>query len=178
MRDGTGKLSGRAVTGEAGVASGLLYAHFADLDEFLAAYAIDRAFLVSAEAANLPRRAGSGSVAGNLCDAALAATPETLLPLTRLLVSRPELTTRVRAVLGKRAAGLDAIESAAATYLDRERRLGRVIATADPDALALALVGVLHHVVLTADGESGLRARIREAVAALAASVTTALPQR
>ncbi|PXY26904.1 TetR/AcrR family transcriptional regulator [Prauserella muralis] len=173
VRDGPAKLSGRAVTGQAGVASGLLYAHFADLDEFLAAYAVDRGFLVSAEAANLPRRAGSGSVAGNLCDAVLATPPVTLPALTRLLVSRPELTGRVRAVLGERTAGLDAIEGAAATYLRREQRLGRVVEAADPGALALTLVGVVHHVMLTAPGEADARTRIRDVVTALVTGLSS-----
>nr|WP_243869818.1 TetR family transcriptional regulator [Amycolatopsis granulosa] len=152
-RDGAGRLSGRAVTGEAGVATGLLYAHFADVDDFLAAYAVDRAFLVSAGAASLPGRVGTGDVAGNLCAAALSASPATVLTLTRLLVSRPELAGRVQAVLGDRTAGFDAIETAAAAYLAGEQRVGRVAADADPAALALALVGVLHRLVLAGDAE-------------------------
>lgn len=173
-RDGPGKLSGRAVTAEAGVATGLLHAHFADLDDFLTAYAVDRSFLLSAEAANLPERAGTGSVAENLCDAVLATPSQTLLPLARLLVSRPELTGRVQAVLGDRTAGLGAIETAAARYLADEQRLGRVARTAQPAVLALALVGMLHHLVLTATPEAELHARIRHAVTTLVEEVTAA----
>lgn len=175
-RDGPGKLSGRAVTGEARVAVGLLYAHFADLDDFLAAYAVDRAFLISAEAMALPERAGTGSVVGNLCDAVLSTPPVTVQTLTRLLVARPELTGRVRAVLGDKTAGLDAIETAAATYLAEERRLGRLATTAEPQTLALALVGVLHHLVLTADIESDVHARIQKAITALVKDFPTATP--
>lgn len=173
VREGPGKLSGRAVTGEAGVATGLLYAHFADLEDFLAAYAVDRAFLVSAEAAALPERAGTGSVAGNLCDALLATPLTTVLALARLLVARPELTGRVHAVLGDKTAGLDAVESAAATYLADEQGLGRIAATADPGALALALVGVLHHLVLTAGTEAGVHTRIRRTITALVENLAT-----
>ncbi|SFB14014.1 transcriptional regulator, TetR family [Amycolatopsis marina] len=176
VRDGPARLSGRAVTGEAGVATGLLYAHFADLDDFLAAYAVDRAFLVSAEAATLPERAGSGSVAGNLCDALLSTPPVTVLALARLLVTRPALSGPVRAVLGDRTAGLDAIESAAVRYLAEEQRLGRVAATAEPEWLALALVGALHHLVLTVDSESDVHARIQHTVNALITNVTTRRP--
>jgi AcrR family transcriptional regulator len=173
VREGPGKLSGRAITGEAGVATGLLYAHFADFEDFLAAYAVDRAFLVSAEAAALPERAGTGSVAGNLCDTLLATPLTTVLALARLLVARPELTGRVQAVLGDKTAGLDVIESAAATYLAEERRLGRVAADAEPEALALALVGVLHHLVLTAGTESDVHARIRRTITALVENLAT-----
>lgn len=162
VRDGPGRLSGRAVTGEAGVATGLLYSHFTDLDDFLIAYAVDRAFLVSAGASALADRVGEGSVTRNLCDAVLATPLETVRPWARLLVARPDLTGSVRAVLGEGTAGFDAFEGAVAAYLAGERRLGRVAATTDPAALALALVGTLHHVVLSAgsDGPERLRGTV------------------
>ncbi|SDE05431.1 TetR/AcrR family transcriptional regulator [Glycomyces harbinensis] len=174
VRDGPARLSSRAVTGEAGVATGLLHAHFGDLDEFLTAYAVDRSFLVSAAAAGLPDRAGHGEVAQNLAEA-LAVIPRThLTVLARLMALRPELAGRVRTVLGDRAAGLDAIEQAATAYLTAERRLGRIAADADPAALALALVGVLHHLVLTEDtGE-----RLRRAVTAVVKGAEAPLESR
>ncbi|KAA2256903.1 TetR family transcriptional regulator [Solihabitans fulvus] len=175
-RDGPSKLSGRAVTSEAGVATGLLHAHFADMDDFLAAYAVDRSFVVSAAAAALPERAGTGSVAENLCDAVLATPPATIGVLLRLLAARPELPERVRAVLGDTTAGLDAIENAAATYLTAEQRLGRVAAAADPAALGLALVGALHYLVLTSAAESDVHARVARTIVALVEAVTTATP--
>ncbi|GAB3507179.1 TetR family transcriptional regulator [Amycolatopsis cihanbeyliensis] len=174
VRDGPSRLSGRAVTGEAGVATGLLYAHFVDLDDFLAAYAVDRSFVISAEAAALPERSGTGSVVGNLCAAVLATPLVTVLALTRLLVSRPELAGRVRAVLGDETTGLDAIESAAATYLAEEQRLGRLTGSAEPSGLALALVGVLHHLLLTAATEADVRAGIRRTITSLVRDYTAA----
>ncbi|WP_017593749.1 TetR family transcriptional regulator [Nocardiopsis potens] len=176
VRDGPARLSGRSVTAEAGVAIGLLHRHFADFDAFLADYAVDRAFLISAEAAALPDRAGSGTVAGNLRDALLATPPTALLAPVRLLASRPELAERVRAILGERTAGLDAIESAAAAYLAEEQRLGRLTPSADPGALALALVGVLHHLVLTTGDETAVRTRIRHTATALADGFTAPAP--
>ncbi|MFI9509515.1 TetR/AcrR family transcriptional regulator [Nocardia sp. NPDC052566] len=175
-RDGPGRLSGRAVTSEAGVATGLLYAHFADFDEFLAAYAVDRAFVVSAGAAALPERAGTGSIVENLCDAVLSAPRATVLTLARLLVARPELTGRVHAVLGDKTAGLEAIENAAAGYLAAEQRLGRLNAAAGPESLALALVAVFHHLVLTAGTESDVDVRINLTVTRLVKDFTMARP--
>ncbi|MEU6072843.1 TetR/AcrR family transcriptional regulator [Micromonospora sp. NPDC047074] len=165
--DGPTRLTGRAVTREAGVATGLLYAHFANFDDFLAGYAVDRTFQISGEVAGLPGRAGSGTVAGNLSEALLATPRGTLLALTRLMASSPELAANVRAVLGDGAAGLQAIERAVAEYLAAEQRLGRVPAGTDTEALALAAVGVLHHVALS--GETGPMAdtRIRRTMAAL-----------
>jgi AcrR family transcriptional regulator len=148
---GASGLTGRAVTREAGVATGLLYAHFATFDDFLAGYAIDRAFQISGEVAGLPDRAGSGTVAGNLSAAVLATPRATLLALTRLMVLRPELAAAVEAMLGDRTAGLRAVERAIAGYLAAEQQLGRVPAEADTEALALTAVAVLHHAALTGE---------------------------
>ncbi len=165
--DGPGRLTGRAVTREAGVATGLLYAHFANFDDFLAGYAIDRSFHISGEVAGLPERAGSGTVAGNLNQAVLTTPLGTLLALTRLMAVRSELAAKVEAVLGAGTAGLPAVERAIAGYLAAERQLGRVPAGADTEALALAVVGVLHHVALTGGTDSAADTRIQRAVHAL-----------
>ncbi|MCP2334321.1 transcriptional regulator, TetR family [Actinoalloteichus cyanogriseus DSM 43889] len=175
-RDGPGRLSGRAVTTEAGVASGLLYAHFADLDDFLAAYATDRAFLISAGTSALADRAGTGEVAGNLCDAVTATPLTSLRAALTLLVARPGLVERVHAVLGPGNSGLDALETATARYLTAEQRLGRIAPTADPAALALAVVGSFHHLALTANAEQDVPARLRRSVAGLLAPVTSPAP--
>ena len=160
-------LTGRAVTREAGVATGLLYAHFANFDNFLTGYAVDRAFQISGEVAGLPARAGSGTVAGNVSEAVLATPLGTLLALTRLMVFRPGLAAQVEAILGGGTAGLQAVERAVAGYLAAEQQLGRVPAGADPEALALAVVAVLHHVALIDGTGSAADNRIRRAVSAL-----------
>jgi AcrR family transcriptional regulator len=168
LRAGPGRLTSRAVTQEAGVATGLLYAHFGSFDHFLAGYAVDRAFQVAGEVAGLPERAGTGTVAGNLTEAALATPMDTLAALTRLLAFRPELAESVDAVLGAGTAGLPAVERATVRYLNAERRLGRVPAGADTDALALAVVGVVHHVALTGRAGRAADNQVRRAIAALA----------
>jgi AcrR family transcriptional regulator len=151
---GPGRLTSRAVTQEAGVATGLLYAHFTTFDDFLAGYAVDRAFQISGEVAGLPELAGSGTVAGNLRRAVLATPLGTVLALTRLMAFRPELAAGVEAVLGSGTAGLQPVERAIAGYLAAEQRLGRVPAGADTEALALVVAGVLHHVALTGRTEA------------------------
>ncbi|TDB79069.1 TetR/AcrR family transcriptional regulator [Micromonospora sp. KC721] len=167
--EGPGRLTSRAVTREAGVATGLLYAHFSTFDGFLVGYAVDRAFQISSRATNLSERAGSGTVAGNLSDAALASPLGMLLAVTRLMACRPELATEVEAVLGDGAAGLRAVERATADYLTAEQQLGRVPVDTDVEALALAVVGVLHHVALTGETQPAAQSRIRRTMAALTA---------
>jgi hypothetical protein len=117
--------------------------------------------------AGLPRRAGSGTVAGNLLQAVLATPLATVRTSTRLMAFRPELAAKVEAVLGGETAGLQAVERAIGGYLAAEQQLGRVARGADPEALALAVVGVLHHVALTGDTDSAAERRIHRAIAAL-----------
>ncbi|MEH0937642.1 TetR family transcriptional regulator [Micromonospora psammae] len=164
---GPSRLTSRAVTAEAGVATGLLFAHFATFDDFLVGYAVDRSFQLASTVAGLPARAGTGTVAGNLSEAVLATPLGTLSATTRLMACRPELAADVEAVLGNGTAGLRTLESAVAGYLAAERHLGRVPEGADTEALALTVASVLHHVALT-DGTSPMaHPRIRRALAAL-----------
>lgn len=174
LRAGPLRLSGRSVTTEAGVASGLLYKDFANLDEFLAAYAIDRTFLLAAGAAGLPQRAGTGDIADNVCDALLSIEPVPVRALPRLLVARPDLGEPVRAVLGDTMTGLDAIRRPLARNLTEERRLGRVVATTDPEAVAHAIVAVLHHEVLTSEPQADIARRTRRTIAGLVRGVAGA----
>ncbi|MGK5675101.1 TetR family transcriptional regulator [Micromonospora sp. URMC 106] len=175
-RDGPSRLTGRAVTREAGVATGLLYAHFANFDDFLVGYAVDRTFQISSEAAGLPERAGTGTVAGNISEALLATPSGTLQVLTRLMAYRPELAANVEAVLGAGSAGLQTLQRATADYLAAEQQLGRVPAGADTGALALAVVGVLHYVALTGGASPTADTRIRRTVTALTDGLPAVAP--
>ncbi|MGN9768336.1 TetR family transcriptional regulator [Micromonospora sp. SD12] len=166
-QDGPGRLTGRAVTREAGVATGLLYAHFANFDDFLVGYAVDRTFQIAGEVAALAGRAGTGTVVGNLSDAFLAVPGGALLALTRLTAHRPELTAGVEAVLGAGNAVLRTIERASADYLAAEQERGRVPAGVDTEALGLAVAGLLHHVALTRGTGPAAHVLIRRAVTAL-----------
>ncbi|MEH1014819.1 TetR/AcrR family transcriptional regulator [Micromonospora sp. CPCC 206060] len=176
--DGPSRLTSRAVTREAGVATGLLYAHFTNFDDFLVGYAVDRAFQISGAVADLPERAGFGTVAENLYQAVLTTPLGTLTAWTRLTAFRPELAANVDAVLGSGIGGLHGIERAIAGYLAAEQRLRRVPARADTGALALAVVGVLHHVALTGPTDSATDNRIQRAISALTDDFPAAAPPR
>ncbi len=148
MRDGPGGVSARAVASEAGVAAGVLYNHFADLDEFLAELVLDR-FRVEAErAAVLPGQAGSRTVAENLADVAVGLLESPTLAVAELVRARLGLSVRVLKALEAGAPGLQEIHRAIVDYLEHERRLGRIAAHSDTHAAALLLVGALHHLLL------------------------------
>ncbi len=165
--EGPSRLTSRAVTREAGVATGLLFSHFTNFDDFLVGYAVDRSFQLASAVAGLPTRAGSATVTENLSEIGQALPLDALVTMTRLMAYRPGITAGVEAVLGPGSAGLQPVERAIARYLAAEQQLGRVPASADPEALALIVTAVLHHLLLT-DGTSPLAAgRLHRAIAAL-----------
>jgi AcrR family transcriptional regulator len=167
FRDGPDGLTGRAITDEAGVAKGLLYNHFSDLDEFLAELIVDRARAAADEASRLPQSAGSGTVGGNLTDAAVTLLRSHAFAIAGIVHSRPGLMGRLH---DHPVTTLDGVEAAFAEYLAGERRLGRVAADADVEAFALILVGTLHHLFMTQRTSSpSLRKQIRRIVDALLA---------
>ncbi|MFC9489402.1 TetR/AcrR family transcriptional regulator [Streptomyces hydrogenans] len=167
-RDGPGALTSRAVTTEAGCAKGLLHAHFAGFDGFVAELCLDRFARTAAKAGALAGLVGQGTVAGNLDAVVLALFDSGGPAVSGLTLSRPDAALRVREALAAGAPGFAAIEEAVAAYLEAERRLGRTPATLDPATAALALVGTSHHLLMTTwPGSPDPRPAVRRLVAAL-----------
>lgn len=148
LREGPGGLSGRAITREAGVATGLLYNHFGDLDGFLAEFIADGARQTAGGVAQLGSRVGEGTVAGNVMQATRAFG--TYVPAAAKLVrSRPALADRLHQALASNLSTLAEIQAAFAAYLEAEREQGRLPRGTDTGALALALVATAHHLFVT-----------------------------
>lgn len=166
QRDGPGGLTGRSITREAGVATGLLYRHFADLDEFLTEFVLDRGQAVARAVSEPLARPGEATVVGNLT-AAAEALGARLPAMAALVRARASVEERLRGRFDVAAApSLRHMEDAFAGYLRREQELGRVRADIDPVGLALALVGAAHHLAVAAR-----RDELRRAVTAMTAAM-------
>ncbi|MFG1988518.1 TetR/AcrR family transcriptional regulator [Actinoplanes sp. NPDC048988] len=140
-RAGAAGLTSRAVTAEAGVAKGVLHRHFADFDDFLAALVEDR---VAALPHTVVARAGTATVVTNLTGALTAIFSPVALHIVALIIARDELRTRLRR---HRPTGIPLLTEAAAvlaSYLKAEQTEGRLAPQADPDTLALTLIGTGH----------------------------------
>ena len=170
-RDGPTGLTSRAITAEAGVSNGMMHRNFRGLDEFLASFAASRLGVIAAGAADLPGRAGRGSVTGNLTEATAAMFGDSAQALMGLVAARPELGTALEHVPGSMG-GLGDIERHFAAYLDAEKRLGRIGPGADTETLAFTLLGTAHHLVLTRRADApGLQQQIARIVTALMAGM-------
>ncbi|MEV4174141.1 helix-turn-helix domain-containing protein [Nonomuraea sp. NPDC049709] len=149
LQKGPSALTGRAITKEAGCATGLLYNHFGDIDTFLAALFLDRAGRAGAAMTHLTKRAGTGAVVDNLMDAIETLSAGNLLALAGLAMARPSIVTHLGEALADGTLELDASERAFTAYLRAEQEHGRIRTDADVESISLALVGAAHQLLLT-----------------------------
>jgi AcrR family transcriptional regulator len=146
---GLARATTKEIAREAGYAEGTLYLHFADkLDLVRAVH--ERLLPGFVEmVSQLPDRAGSGTVEGNLTDLARGALGlyRDMLPLGSSLFADPELLERFRVMLAERRGGPQRAWEPVVAYLRAEQALGRVRPDADPAAAALLLLGACQQLV-------------------------------
>jgi AcrR family transcriptional regulator len=149
-RDGPAGLTSRAVTDEAGVAKGLIYRYFTDLDEFLAELTATWVRAAVGAVADLPERQGRGRPRDNLVSALLTLFgPGSSVPrITALVASRPGLAPRLHELVSGTSV-LGQIEETLRQYLTAEQQLGRLSPDADARTVATVLLGAVHHLVFT-----------------------------
>lgn len=170
-REGPGALTSRSITTEAGCAKGLLHTHFAGLDAFVAELVLDRLARTARRAEGLPGRAGRGDVVENLVDVALALLDSAGPTVTTLALTRPGAARQFREGMEAGVPGFTAVQESIAAYLDAELRLGRLATGLDAEAVALAVVGTVHHLRMTGcDPARDARGLVRRLVDALVAA--------
>ena len=171
LRAGPSGLTSRAVTTEAGVAKGVLHRHFADFDDFLAEFVLDRIDRLDSQTAVLGDSAGTGTVVGNVASALTALFSSVAVAIVSLLTFRDELRARLRQTW---PAGVPVLTEAVvmiAGYLTAERDLGRIAGDADIDALAPTLIGAGHLLFADRRGAAPEADAVRKVVTAIIAGV-------
>lgn len=179
LRDGPNALTSRAVTTEAGCAKGVLHRHFADFDAFLAELVLDRIARIGDQAEALRESAGTATVAGNLTGALTDLFEPVAVTIVGLVTFRYDLRVRLRRARSSR--GLPILTEATAmiaSYLDRERELGRVADHADVDTLAPTLVGAGHLLFADRTGAPPDAAAVHKVVTTVLAGVDPTAPPR
>ncbi|MEU4264158.1 TetR family transcriptional regulator [Streptomyces argenteolus] len=148
-RDGAAALTSRAVTAEADCGKGVLHTHFAGLDEFVAELVLDRFARSAHQAQALEAKVGQATVAHNLREVALALMDALPPAVVGLAMTCPAAVLHAREGLRSGAPAFDAIQQAFTVYLQAEQRGGRLPDAADSATIALALVGTIHHLLMT-----------------------------
>lgn len=164
LRGGPSALTSRAVTDEAGTAKGVLHRHFADFDDFLAEFVLDRVHRMDERAAALREAAGSGTVTGNLAEALTALFESVAVGIVALVTFRDGLRARLRETWPVGVPVLTDAVVMIADYLAAERELGRLEPGAEPEGLAPMLVGTAHLLFADRTGEAPSEAAVRSAV--------------
>lgn len=144
MRDkGLARATTREIARAAGCSEGLLYKHFESKEAlFLAVLAEQLPSLITL-LADLPARAGHGSVPAMLAEVAetaLAFYAQTV-PIAGSILADPALLANHAGAVRAQGGGPDTPNAALASWLRAEQRLGRVRDDIDPDAAAAMLFG-------------------------------------
>lgn len=166
LRDGPNALTSRSVTVEAGVAKGLMHRHFADFDAFLAALVLDRIARVDRQTAALLSSVGRGAMEDRLTDALVELFSPTTVSVVGLIVARPALRSRLRAAGTARIPVLGEGTEMIRSYLDAERRRGRLARTADVSAISPLLIGAVHLLCTERESAPPESAEVRKIVRA------------
>ncbi|MFI8499615.1 TetR/AcrR family transcriptional regulator [Streptomyces sp. NPDC085524] len=164
-REGAVALTSRAVTEEAECAKGVLHTHFAGLDEFVAELVLYR-FGTTPRC----RKTCPPERVPVQWERTLRMWPQRCCPWIQGRWGwRCPAARRVREAWQAGAPGFTAIQEAVSGYLRAEQELGRVATPLDVESVALALVGTLHHLLMTssADAAPASQAQVERLIHAL-----------
>lgn len=140
---GLARSTTKEIAREAGYSEGAIYKHFESKEELFICVLTECLPSFVGILEELPRRAGQetlGGVLGEVASAALAFYGESF-PMSASIFSKPGLLARHREEILRRGTGPQKANEALVTYLDAERKLGRVREDADAEAAAAMLLG-------------------------------------
>lgn len=175
LRDGSSALTSRTVTEELGVAKGVLHRHFPDFDTFLAEWVEQKTARLRG-LGDLRGRAGHSSVVTNLSDALARVFDPLGLATIRIVIARDGVRARLRASGEHPLSYLGEATAVLTDYLSDERDQGRLVPSANPRGLALALMGSGHLLFAGEVGAVPSEDAINELVVSILAGVEPGFP--
>lgn len=145
-RLGLARTTTKEIARAAGCSEALLYKHFRDKEEIFLGVLKERLPNLTATLADLPGRAGTGSVRDRLVEVVELGVRfyQAGLAIGSSMLGDPVLVQRQREWLLPRGLGPHKANELLAGYLRAEQAAGRVAAGADPDAAAALLLGACY----------------------------------
>lgn len=151
-REGPDRLTMRALADEAGCALGLPYKVFADRQELVLELVRASFGDVHAKGEELLRRAGRGTVAGNIAWFAEWLLDSPGVALAQHVMQSPALAEAVVADFHANGHGPTLLDGLLTDYLAAEQEAGRVSPEVDTSAFGFVLGGAIHHLVVMGEG--------------------------
>jgi len=151
-REGPDRLTMRALADEAGCALGLPYKVFADRQELVLELVRASFGDVHAKGEELLRRAGRGTVAGNIAWFAEWLLDSPGVALAQHVMQSPALAEAVVADFHANGHGPTLLDGLLTDYLAAEQEAGRVSPEVDTSAFGFLLGGAIHHLVVMGEG--------------------------
>jgi AcrR family transcriptional regulator len=143
---GLARTTTKEIARAAGYSEGTLYKYFESKEDLFLAVLAERlpSFVVLVE--ELPSRVGRGTVIETLEEVATNALTYygEIVPMAASIFSEPALLARHREGLRRRGAGPQMINETLTSYLEAEKRIGRVREDADPESAAAMILGACY----------------------------------
>lgn len=168
-RDGPAGLSVRSITSEAGVAVGVLYNHFDDLDELVASDVLRHLAAFAEQPGPLAGRAGASSVTRNLDEFCRTLLESPAARLLGLVIGNEAIEAKIDAAVAAGHPDPGQIEAVLAGYLREEQAIGRVNGAIDAGEAAAVLFGAWHQIII--DGPPDALERANRATAVIFAGL-------
>lgn len=160
----------RAIAGAADVSEGTIYRHFPDKRALFFAAVLDGSQAMVDDLAELPGRAGQGTVADNLVWALLrlVTVRQDVVPLELALATDPQMGARDEHPAPDLAAGVDSELPGPPAYLEKylaaEQARGRVRSSVDARTASVALLTMLFGLSVVNPGPDGIDRALLTAV--------------
>jgi len=176
-REGASALTMRALAAEAGCAVGLPYKVFADRRDLVAELVHAEFVEMQSVVDELVARAGTGTIGGNLAWFADLLLASPAVAVAQEVFTDEQLMKTVTTRIHETGAGPATFETILTSYLEAEKRVGRIDDDVNEAAFGFLLAGAIHNLIVSGPGyPRPTKRQLRQVLTAIAARLTPTQP--
>ncbi|HZA75123.1 MAG TPA: TetR/AcrR family transcriptional regulator [Acidimicrobiales bacterium] len=176
-REGASALTMRALAAEAGCAVGLPYKVFTDRRDLVAELVHAEFVEMQLVVDELVARAGTGTIGGNLAWFADLLLASPAVAVAQEVFTDEQLMKTVTTRIHQTGAGPATFETILTSYLQAEKRAGRIEDDVDAAAFGFLLAGAIHNLIVSGPGyPRPTKRQLRRVLTAVAARLTPMQP--
>ena len=176
-REGASALTMRALAAEAGCAVGLPYKVFADRRDLVAELVHAEFVEMQSVVDELVAGAGTGTIGGNLAWFADLLLASPAVAVAQEVFTDEQLMKTVTTRIHETGAGPATFETILTSYLEAEKRVGRIDDDVNEAAFGFLLAGAIHNLIVSGPGyPRPTKRQLRQVLTAIAARLTPTQP--